>query len=181
MLVLTLSEVSIGRITRYPRSPLDALVHNSLVPRRRSAKQDPATKLGDLLDLLGVLIGVGLLLLLLGGRSGAPRVLLALAFVGYVPGRAVVSNWPMLARWSEVAMSMIYSVAILGLAATVTLWAHFWHPLRLFQVEAVLSLAGLALGTARRHRRVRRVAPRDAEPAAVFSGQSRQLRRANDG
>ena len=30
------------------------------------------------------------------------------------------------------------------------LWAHYWHPLGLFQAEAVLSLAALAAGLVRR-------------------------------
>jgi uncharacterized membrane protein len=81
-----------------------------------------------------------------------PRTLLTLAFTFFVPGRAIVTNWPAMARWSQAAMSMVLSLAVLTLLATVTLWAHAWHPVVLFQAEAGLSLAGLALGLARRHR-----------------------------
>lgn len=85
------------------------------------------------------------------GRPGAPRILLALAFVFFVPGRAIVSNSPQLAPWSEAAMAIVLSLAVLALAATITLWAHQWHPLGLFEVEAAVSIAGLIVGTARRH------------------------------
>jgi hypothetical protein len=104
-----------------------------------------------MLDLLAVVIAGGLMLIIEAGRPGAPRILLALAFVFYVPGRAIVSNWPQLAVWSEAAMAMIFSLAVLSLAATVTLWAHQWHPLGLFEIEAAVSIAGLIAGTARRH------------------------------
>jgi hypothetical protein len=120
-----------------------------------------ATRVADVLDLLAVVIAGGLMLIIEAGRPGTPRILLALAFVFFVPGRAIVSNWPRLALWSEAAMAMIFSLAVLSLAATITLWAHQWHPLGLFEVEAAVSIAGLIAGTARRHVRgtgTRRVA-----------------------
>jgi hypothetical protein len=140
-----------------------------------------ATQLGDALDLLGALIAVGLLALTLAERSGVPRLLLALAFVGYVPGRAIVSNWPRFARWSGAAISMIFSVVVLGLVATITLWAHFWHPVALFQTEAALSLAGLAIGTARRHGYLPGRAERHDRSEFAFIGEGRHRRRAHNG
>jgi hypothetical protein len=157
------------------------MVHNSLMSRGRSWPPDTATQLSDALDLLGALIAVGLLVLTLAGRSGVPRLLLALAFLGYVPGRAIVSNWPLFARWAEAAMSMIFSVVVLGLLATAALWGHFWHPVGLFQAEAVLSLAGLVLGTARRHVHQPGVAERHDQSAPAVEGQSRGVRQAGNG
>ena len=84
--------------------------------------------------------------------SAALRLLLALLFTFFVPGRAIVSNWPRVARWSAVGMSIVFSLAALGLLATVTLWLGLWHPLALFIVEAVASLAGLIVGIIRRRR-----------------------------
>lgn len=109
-------------------------------------------RLRDVLDLVAALVTVGLLALIYDGRSSLPRALLTLAFAGYAPGRAIVSNWPRLAGWSEAAMPVVFSLALLSLLATVTLWAHYWHPLGLFQAEAAASLAGLAVAVARRHR-----------------------------
>jgi hypothetical protein len=106
----------------------------------------------DALDLLSGLMALCLLGLVYAGLSGVPRTLLALAFTFFVPGRAIVTNWPRIARSSVPGMSMILSVGILTLLATITLWAHAWHPLALFQIEAWLSLFGLAVGIARRHK-----------------------------
>jgi len=109
-------------------------------------------QVGDALDLLAALIAVGLIVLVYQGWSGPPRVLLALAFTFFVPGRAIVTNWRQTADWSEVAMPMLFSLAVLTLVAMVALWAHFWHPLGIFQIEAGLCLAALSIGVVRRHR-----------------------------
>lgn len=111
------------------------------------------SQVSNILDLSAGLIAVGLLAMLYTGQSGLPRVLLALAFAFFVPGRAVVTNWPRMASWSEVAMPMVLSLALLTLLATITLWAHVWKPIDLFQIEAWLSLTGLCLGIALRGRR----------------------------
>lgn len=153
------------------------LVHNSLMSRQRSVDPDPATRLGDQLDLLAGLITVGLLALTLLDRSGMPRLLLTVAFVGYVPGRAIIANWPLFARWSEAALSMICSVMVLGLVATVALWSRFWHPVGLFQAEAAITLAGLVIAAARRHR----CPPNTAERARLARFPSGRSRRARNG
>jgi peptidoglycan/LPS O-acetylase OafA/YrhL len=113
----------------------------------------PVPGLGNVLDLTASLIAIGLLALSYTGESGLPRILLALAFTFFVPGRAIVTNWPRMERWSQVAMPMVLSLALLALLATITLWAHVWKPMDLFDVEALLSLAGLGLGIALRSRR----------------------------
>jgi hypothetical protein len=160
---------------------LAAVVHNSLMSRVRSGHADAATQLSDALDLLGALIAVGLLALTLAGRTGAPRLILALAFLCYVPGRAIVSNWPLFARWAEAGMSMILSVTILGLVASAALWGHYWHPEGLFQAEAALSLAGLALGVARRHGHRSGAAERSDHSAPAVTGHRRGVRRTGNG
>ena len=63
-----------------------------------------ACRLGDVLDLSAGLIAVGLLALVYLGASGFLRILLALAFTFFVPGRAIVTNWTRMASWSRVAM-----------------------------------------------------------------------------
>lgn len=116
-----------------------------------SDKPQAGWQAGDALDLAAGIVAIALIALAFAGESGLPRVLLALAFAFFVPGRAIVTNWPWIARWSEATMSMVLSLVVLTLLATTSLWVHSWHPLVLFQVEAWLSLAGLSVGVARRH------------------------------
>jgi hypothetical protein len=118
-----------------------------------SQDADPAHRspqLGDALDMIASLIAASLLVLSAAGESGPPRLLLALAFAFFVPGRAIVTNWPQLAQWSEVAMPIVLSLAMLTLLATLALWANLWRPVGLFQVEAFLSLGGLGVGIVHR-------------------------------
>lgn len=112
----------------------------------------PVAPLGNLLDGTAALLSVALIALVLADLHGPLRVLLGTAFAFFVPGRAIVSNWPRMRQWSEAAMCVVLSLAVLVLLATVTLWAHEWHPLGLFEAEAGLSLVGLAIGVVRRYR-----------------------------
>jgi hypothetical protein len=111
------------------------------------------TARADVVDLLACLVAAGLIVLIEQGALTLARAVLAFCFAFFVPGRAIVSNWPEIARWSAWAISMVLSLAVVTLLATTALWAGVWHPLGLFEIEAWLSLAGLAVGIARRHRR----------------------------
>jgi len=121
------------------------------VPRTRREFPLRVVQLADALDLLSGLMAICLLGLVYAELSGIFRTLLALAFTFFIPGRAIVTNWPRMARSSELGMSIVLSVGVLTLLAAITLWAHAWHPLALFQIEAWLSLFGLSVGIARRH------------------------------
>ena len=112
----------------------------------------PVAQWAELTDLLAVVVTASLIAIIYLDRVGVARTVLALGFTFFVPGRAIVSNWPRMARWSEAAMPMIISLTITTLVATVALWAHFWHPLPIFEAEAWLSLAGLVVGITRRRR-----------------------------
>jgi O-antigen/teichoic acid export membrane protein len=123
------------------------------VPGLDADKDQPSGKrTGNALDLLAAVVAAVLLIVVSLDRPGVFRTLLTLGFAFFVPGRAIVSNWPWMTRWSGAAMSVVFSLVALTLLATVSLWAQLWHPLALFQAEAWLSLAGLGLGWARRHR-----------------------------
>lgn len=124
----------------------------------------PALTLGDVLDVCAGLTAAALLALVYGNGAGPPRLLLALCFTFFVPGRAIVANWPRMARWSEAVTSMVVSLAVLTFLAMVVLWARVWHPTELFEAEAWLSLAGLGVGAARRHRQELSVAFRQVRP-----------------
>lgn len=108
--------------------------------------------MGDALDVLASLIAGSLLVLSAVGESGPPRLLLALGFAFFVPGRAIVTNWPRMSEWSEVAMPIVLSLALLTLLATLALWVHLWRPMDVFQIEAFLSLGGLGAGVVHRSR-----------------------------
>jgi uncharacterized membrane protein len=121
------------------------------VPLRHVFDASVETQLADVLDLLAATVTVSVLVVSATGHSGLPRIVLTTAFSFFAPGRAIVSNWPELASWSQTAMSMILSVAVLTVIATFALWAHAWNVPAIFQTEAGLTLAGLAVGIGRRH------------------------------
>ena len=126
------------------------IVHTGPVPTDHPAALAPAARRADVLDIVAALIAAGLLALVVADRVGPPRLLIALAFAFFVPGRAVVTNWQRIERWSGVGVSLVFSLAILTVVATVSLWLRAWHPLALFEAEAVLSLIGLGIGASRR-------------------------------
>lgn len=106
----------------------------------------PAARRAERLDFLACGIALALLLLVAVNFLSPLRLVFALLFTCFVPGRAIVTNWLRLERWAGLGMSVVFSLGLLTLLATVSLWAGFWHPLGLFVVEAVISLAGLANG-----------------------------------
>jgi len=112
----------------------------------------PAAQRAEVLDVLAAAVAAALLVMVQENASGLPRILLVLVFTFFVPGRAIITNFPRMARWSDLGASMLVSLGVLAFLATVTLWAHYWHPLGLFQGEALLSLAGLAAGIVQRRR-----------------------------
>jgi hypothetical protein len=129
----------------------------------------PLGQWAEVLDLLAAFICAALIAAIALDRVGPARIVLTLLFTFFVPGRAIVANWPRMARWSEAAMPMVLSLAVTGLVATVALWAHLWYPLVIFQIEAWLSLAGLIIGIVRR-RRLGLFRPGQDENAGPASG-----------
>lgn len=112
----------------------------------------PAARRSIRLDLIACAVSVLLVLVVSANFTSPVRLVLATAFTFFVPGRAIVTNWPRMGRWSAVGSSIVFSLGVLTLLATLMLWAHYWHPLGLFIVEAVASLAGLLRGIVRRQR-----------------------------
>ena len=82
-----------------------------------SGQQRPSHPTGwsDLPDLLAFLDAMGLIALLVVDESGLARLLLTFGFTFFVPGRAIVDNCSFLAWWSEAAMSLVLSLAVVGL------------------------------------------------------------------
>ena len=65
------------------------------------------------LDGSALAIVFTLSLLLLMDVKGPERVILALAFTWFDPGRAIVSNWPAARDRSQIALSVVLSISIL--------------------------------------------------------------------
>jgi hypothetical protein len=110
----------------------------------------PAAQRAELLDLLAMVIGAGLIVTVVLDGPTLPRILLTLGFTFFVPGRAIMTHWARLDRWSQVGMSVVFSLSALTLVAMTALWAHYWHPIGIFEAEGVLSLAALTAGLIRR-------------------------------
>jgi|ERR1039457_1905637 hypothetical protein len=146
-------------MSKGPAVPAD-LVHTGKVTRAVRETSRPLLQRGNALDLAAALIAVVLLALAYTGQAGLARILLALAFAFFVPGRAIVSNWPRISSWSEVAIPIAFSLAVLTFLAMITLWAHIWRPMELFQAEAWLSLGGLSIGISRRSKVRSNASPR---------------------
>jgi uncharacterized membrane protein len=57
-----------------------------------------------------------------------------------------------MAARSNVAASVLMSLSILTLLATLTLWAGYWHPLGLLEIECVAVVVALFTALLRRRR-----------------------------
>jgi uncharacterized membrane protein len=121
----------------------------------------------DMIDMGCIAVAVAVAVAVATGERSAFRAVVGVVFALYVPGRSIVSNWPRMAARSNVAASVLFSLSILTLFATLTLWAGYWHPLGLLEVECVA--VGIALFTAllrrRRADQARAAVPAEAESA----------------
>ena len=104
----------------------------------------------DLIDAACLAVIAVLTVAVLVDERNAVRVLAAIAFTLFVPGRAVISNWPILSTRSPITASILFSLAILTFVATITLWSDLWHPIGLLEVECVISAAALITAMLRR-------------------------------
>ena len=84
------------------------------------------------------------LLLLVGLDAGGPaRVLLALAFVSFVPGWAVLNWGPFEETGSKVAVAVILSLTICTALSLAQLWLRWWRPQAVFDVAAAACLVAI--------------------------------------
>jgi uncharacterized membrane protein len=124
-------------------------------PNHASGRGGADLGLDDALDAGCLFVTVALVTVLaLGGRS-VVRDVSAVVFTAFVPGWAVVSNWPTVGRRSRVAASVVISLSLLTLVATVTLWLHYWHPVGTAEIEGVVTVAALTTALVRRSTRAR--------------------------
>ena len=106
----------------------------------------------DLIDVACVVVAVAVGVAVASHQHNAFRTVAAVAFSMFVPGRAIVSNWPSMAVRPQVALSILFSLAVLTLLATLTLWVGYWRPLGLLEVECVGFGVALLVGLVRRRR-----------------------------
>src|SRR5665213_1353792 len=106
----------------------------------------------DLIDVACVAVTVAVAVAVATNERNAFRSVVAVAFALYVPGRSIVSNWPSLAVRSHIALPVLFSLSILTLVATLTLWAGYWHPLGTLEVECVAVEVALFTALLRRRR-----------------------------
>jgi hypothetical protein len=117
----------------------------------------------DVIDIACVAVSVAVAVAIATNERSAFRAVVAVAFSLFVPGRAIVSNWPSLAVRPHVALSVLFSLSTLTFVATATLWLNFWHPLGLLEVESGVVMAALFVGLVRRRRDDERKARTAAE------------------
>ena len=122
------------------------------MPRPAVPDAHPPSVVFDLIDLACVAIATILAISVALKDQNAVRIVAALIFVLFVPGRSVVANWPAVAARFHVAVSILFSLSLLTLIATAALWGHFWHPLGLLEAECILAGGALIVAILRRHR-----------------------------
>jgi uncharacterized membrane protein len=106
----------------------------------------------DLIDIACVAVSVAVAVAVAVNERSAFRAVVAVAFSLFIPGRAVVSNWPTLAVRPHVALSIVFSLSILTFVSTVTLWLNYWRPLGLLEVESGVVVVALFVALGRRRR-----------------------------
>lgn len=93
------------------------------------------------LDIAVVLVTTILMVMVTGGVTGEPRVVLALVFVTFVPGWALLDHVTLVAGGgARLAVAVALSLTISVSAALAVLWLHLWHPVVLLDVLGAVSL-----------------------------------------
>jgi uncharacterized membrane protein len=128
-----------------PSRPDARVGHDVSTARHGAPPSEPWIADGAALGITVVLV-----VLILVGSTGALRQLFALAFVCYVPGRAVVANWPPADVRAQVALSVVLSISIVSLISVVGLWIHAWRPMEEFAAEASASVVAITIAMVRR-------------------------------
>ena len=94
-----------------------------------------------IVDLAALITTLALTATVAASIRGVPRIVLALAFVTLVPGWAIVGWLTPVEATRRILLAIPVSLALGGLAATISLWIHAWQPLALFSVLAFGSMA----------------------------------------
>lgn len=106
------------------------------------------------LDSIAGGVAVALLVAVVAGVAGPARAVLALAFVSFAPGWALLARLRVAEGADRLALAVVCSLTICTLGSLATLWARVWSPPALLAALAALTIAAL-------------VQPRLARPAPV--------------
>jgi hypothetical protein len=101
-------------------------------------------------SLASLVVTAALVIAVAASLHGFVRLALALAFLSFVPGWAIVATWrpPVPRSWP--ALSIVLSLTGLGILATLSVFVRVWHPIRLFYLEALVSAVAIVVDLLRR-------------------------------
>jgi len=115
----------------------------------------------DPVDVGAALMTAALMMMVGAGHTGPVRILLALAFVTFVPGWAllglvpprnvvtvrppgtIVGRVPLVRGIPKLALAVAVSLTLTTGSAQALLWLHLWHPSMLLGVLGALSVLAL--------------------------------------
>jgi len=123
---------------------------------RRTARPAPVLSWVDLVDTGAALVTSAVLVVVGLGITGAGRVGLALVFVSFVPGWAVLDYVPLAKESSKAALAVALSLTLSVLGAASVLWLHLWHPGAMLDTTGTLCLMAVVWRLAYPGRRPRR-------------------------
>lgn len=106
-------------------------------------------------DLAGLLVTDALLALATAHVGGPVRILLALAFVTFVPGWAAFGHFSALEPTSRLALAVAVSLTLCTALAQGLLWLSWWDPMAMLYGLGAASVAVLLLQLGRSARDVR--------------------------
>lgn len=95
------------------------------------------------LDAAGAGLTAALLILAAAGVAGPARLLLALAFVTFVPGWALLGHLPLAHGVARLALVVALSLTICTALAQALLWLRWWNPGAMLAVLAAATLTVL--------------------------------------
>lgn len=102
-----------------------------------------ATTNAALIDVVAALVTIALLVMSALGANGPPRVVLALAFVTFVPGWAVLAVVGPALPGPRLALAATLSLTLCSVIGLGAIWLREWRPGRLLDGIAAASLASI--------------------------------------
>ena len=103
----------------------------------------------DLVDVGAAVVTVALVVVVALGATGAVPTALALVFLTFVPGWAVLDHVRLVERTARVALAVALSLSLSSAAALASFWLRLWHPRPLLYASAALCLVAVLSHLAR--------------------------------